>query len=172
MIYLEDSSLKKKQAWERKSIILHRIVWNGKRRSFLTVKEQKLVLFHSIEKAKSFSEKEKLFLEKEIVLYDFTKVIDMADHISNSEDCRILFNTWNFFSDLARTLNEKFIGDLDEKQILKIYDKLSYGCNLEVINEGKEKYSPCFDDDERKKIILILKNGLSILDRGDLRHAQ
>lgn len=84
-------------------------------------------MFHSIEKAKSFSEKEKLFLEKEIVLYDFTKVIDMADHISNSEDCRILFNTWN---------------------------------------------SPCFDDDERKKIILILKNGLSILDRGDLRHAQ
>ena len=84
----------------------------------------------------------------------------------------VMFNTWNFFSDLARTLNEKFIGDLDEKQILKIYDKLFYGCNLEVINEGKEKYSPCFDDDERKKIILILKNGLSILDRGDLRHAQ
>lgn len=148
------------------------VIWYEDEEDGFIVKEQKLVLFHSIEKAKSFSEKEKIFLEKEIVPYDFTKVIDTADHISNSEDCRILFNTWNFFSDLARTLNEKFIGDLDEKQILKIYDKLFYGCNLEVINEGKEKYSPCFDDDERKKIILILENGLSILDRGDLRHAQ
>ena len=148
------------------------VIWYEDEEDGFMVKEQKLVLFHSIEKAKSFSEKEKIFLEKEIVSYDFTKVIDTADHISNSEDCRILFNTWNFFSDLARTLNEKFIGDLDEEQILKIYDKLFYGCNLEVINEGEEEYSPCFDDDERKKMILILENGLSLLDRGDLRYAQ
>lgn len=141
------------------------VIWYENDKDGFMVKGQKIALFDSIENAKTFSGKEKILLENEIVPYDFTNVIDVAEHISDSEDCRMLFKTWNFFSDWAKTLNEEFIGDFDQEQILEIYDKLFYGCNLSVINEGEEQYYPSFDDDEKGELILILKDGFSILEK-------
>lgn len=144
--------------------ILYVIWYEDDEDGFIT-EDQKLILFDSIEDAKIFCSKNKIFPENEVVTYDLTNVLDMAEHISNSKDCRILLNIWNLFSDLAKTLNEEFMGDFDQEQILEIYDKLFYGCNLEVINKGEEEYYPDFNDDEERTIILILKNGFSILDK-------
>lgn len=125
--------------------------------------KQKLITFDSIEKAEFYSEKQGISLQSETARYDLTDVIALAGRIKTSEDCRMLLNAWHFFSDLAKTFGEEFLGDSNEQQILNLYHKLFYGCNLKAMNQGEEEYTPDFDEDERERLADILRSGLSIL---------
>lgn len=100
--------------------------------------KQKLITFDSIEKAEFYSEKHGISLQSETAKYDLTDVIALAGRIKTSEDCRMLLNAWLFFSDLAKTFGEEFLGDSNEQQILNLYHKLFYGCNLKAMNQGEE----------------------------------
>lgn len=140
-------------------------IWYSDDEDGFVVEGHRLVTFESIDDAKVFAEKRHILLESEIAIYDFSNVIELIGQIDDSKNCRTIINMWNLLSDLAKTLNEEFMGDSDQEQILDIYNKLFYGSNLKVISQGNEEYYPSFDDSEREKCISIFINGFSILDK-------
>ena len=124
------------------------VIWYSDNEDGFVVEGHRLVTFESIDDVKLFAEKNHILLETEISTYDFSNVIELIDQINDSKKCCTIINLWHFFSDLAKTLNEEFIGDSDQEQILEIYEKLFYGSNLKAVNQGKEKYHPRFDEKE------------------------
>lgn len=119
-------------------------------------------MFFNIEDANIFAEKEKISFEK-VVTYNLSDIIGLIGNVDSSENCRVLIDTWNFFSDLSKSLNEKYIGDLDDETMIDIYNKLFYGCNLKLLKN--EEYHPIFDDIEVHTCSEIFLSGLSILKK-------
>lgn len=141
------------------------LIWYDNQEDGFMAESQKLITFDSIGETEAFCREHRILLESGTTRYDFTNVIAGADRIRDSEDCRTVLNAWNFFSDLAKTCGEGFLGDSDQGRILEIYHKLFHGCNLKAMNPGKEEYTPDFDEDERKELASVLRDGISILDK-------
>lgn len=141
------------------------MIWYSDNEDGFLLLKQKLLMFVSVDEAKSFAEKQGVLLEAEITVYDFSNVIGLINRIESSESCNMLTNAWNFFSDLAKSLKEDFIGDSNEGLTIDIYNKLFYGSNLNVLKKDDEDYHPIFDDEETKKCMSIYYNGLSLLDK-------
>ena len=97
-------------------------------------------------------------------LYDFCKVSAIQIEAETSfdfdsidyEDCNVLIDLWNISSDLAKTLNLLFIGDMDN--MIGIYKKLLYGCNLPALNNSKKKYNPEFSNSEIIELNNVVSN--------------
>lgn len=148
--------------YKRKSIFL---IWYSDNEDGFLVSEQGLLMFTGIGEAKSFAKKREILLESEVTVYDFSNVIELIKGIDCSENCHILINIWNFFSDLAKSINERFIGDFDDGLTIDIYNKLFYGINLKALKKDDKEYHPVFNEEEIQRCISIYDNGLSILDR-------
>ena len=140
------------------------LIWYSNGEDGFLLLEQKILMFKDLNEIKKYAEKQGFLLETEITVYNFSNIIDLINNIKLSENCHTLLDAWNFFSDLAKTLNEVFIGDSEEELIMDIYDKLFHGSNLKVLKRDEE-YHPTFDYEERQKCVSIFLNGLSILDR-------
>ena len=69
----------------------------------------------------------------------------------------------NGFFKIEKKLNEEFIGDYNDEEIIDIYNKLFYGSNLELLKN--EEYHPSFNVDEKHKCWEIFESGLSILNK-------
>ena len=76
---------------------------------------------------------------------------------------KIVKDTWHLFSDLSKSLNEEFVGDYNDEEIVDIYNKLFYGSNLKLLKN--EEYHPSFNVDEKNKCLEIFQSGLSILNK-------
>ena len=150
-----------KVIYENKDFFL---IWYSDMEDVFLLLNQKKLIFKNLNDVKKFIEKQDFLLEEEITVYDFSNIIDLINHIELTESCHTLFNAWNFFSDLAKTLNEVFIGDSEEELIMDIYDKLFYGCNLKELKIDEE-FHPTFDYEEKQKCVSVFLNGLSILDK-------
>lgn len=70
---------------------------------------------------------------------------------------------WNIFSDLARSVNCKFLGDNSDGDVEGIYQKLFYGCNLSAIRKDGETFSPEWNESEKRRLVEIFNNGFKIL---------
>ena len=140
------------------------LIWYSDIEDTFLLHEQKLLMFKNLKDIKIFAEKQGFLLEEEITVYDFSNIIDLINHVELSENCCTLFAAWNFFSDLAKSINEEFVGDSDEELILNIYDKLFYGCNLKALKRDEE-YHPKFDYEEKQKCVSVFLNGLAMLDK-------
>lgn len=139
------------------------LVWySGKEDGFL-VSGQRLFVFSSVEDADRFAKKEKISFEAEEITYDFSDIPRLTGKEESPENCRIFIDTWNFFSDLSKSLNEKFIGDFGDETTNTIYNKLVYGCNLKPVRT--KEYHPVFDDNAIHIYSEILLNGLAILKK-------
>lgn len=138
------------------------LIWySGEEDGFLLFQQQ-LCIFCSVEKANEFADKERIRFESETTIFDLTNLIELIEHIEASQNCRTLIDTWHFFSDLSKSLNEKFLGDVDEEEIIGIYNKLFHGSNIELLKQ--EEYHPGFNEDEEDKCSEIFQSGLSILN--------
>ena len=80
-------------------------------------------------------------------------------------NCSLFLNYWNLFSDIAHSINCKFIGDSREEHIRHIYEKLFYGCNI-LLKENEEPYRPKWSKKEKCLIASVMKNGFKILSKG------
>lgn len=139
------------------------LVWySGKKDGFL-VSGQRLFVFSSVEDADSFARKEKISFEAEEITYDFSDIPRLTGKEESPENCRIFIDTWNFFSDLSKSLNEQFIGNFGDETTNTIYNKLVYGCNLKPLRT--KEYHPAFDDSAIHMYSEILLNGLAILKK-------
>lgn len=90
------------------------------------------VSFFSVEEANTFADKEHIIL-KGNNSFDLSEIIELINNVEISQNCRILIDIWHFFSDLSKSLNEEFIGDYNDEEIIDIYNKLFYGSNLELL---------------------------------------
>lgn len=140
----------------------HYLIWyNGEEDGFLLFQQQ-LCVFCSVEKANEFADKEQIRFETETAVFDLTNLIELIKHTESSQNCRTLIDTWHFFSDLSKSRNEKFLGDVDEEEIIDIYKKLFYGSNIKPLKN--EEYHPSLNEDEENKCSEIFQSGLSILN--------
>ncbi|MCI9323412.1 MAG: hypothetical protein HFH81_09180 [Lachnospiraceae bacterium] len=139
------------------------VIWyTGDDDGFLLL-DDRLLVFSNEEEANAFAQEKSIFFEKGVVIFDFTDILELIFNIESSKNCRILINAWNFFSDLSRSVNVKFIGDKNEDIILDIYNKIIYGCNLEILKN--DKFCPEFNDKETDICLEIFQSGLSMLDQ-------
>lgn len=139
------------------------LVWYSGHEDGFLVSGQRLRMFSSVEEADRFAGEEKISFEAEETTYDFSALPGLTGREEPTEHCRIFIDAWNFFSDLAKSLNEEFMGDSGDKTADTIYNKLFYGCNLEPLEA--EEYHPVFDDNEVRIGSAVLLNGLSILKK-------
>lgn len=110
-----------------------------------------------------------LFFCTENSLYDFCKVCKINIKSETEFDFSFIvysdysdfINKWNIISDLAGTLHLSFLGDSDE--MLLLYKKILYGCNLPTLNKSGKAYTPEFSINEKKQIDALIKNMESIL---------
>ena len=122
---------------------------NGKIRSFASEEETRL-----------FANREGYYLDDEIALISSDTLLSFG---REEIDCNFILTYWNIFSDLARTVNCKFLGDNSDGDVEGIYQKLFYGCNLSAIRKDGEIFVPEWNESERKRLAEILDNGFKIL---------
>lgn len=75
----------------------------------------------------------------------------------------IALEFWNFFSDVAYSVGEKFWGDEKEDSINNLYAKLFYANNLPSIRGNGELYIPEWKDHEKRLLQIIIDSGMQIL---------
>lgn len=139
------------------------LIWYSSDKDGFLIFDQRLLVFFSVEEANIFADREHIIFEKDITVFDMSDIIGLINNVEISQNCRILINIWHFFSDLSKSLSEKFMGDIDEKEIIDIYNKLFYGSNLKLLKN--EEYHPVFNVDETLKCSEIFQCGLSILNK-------
>lgn len=145
----------------------HYLIWySGEEDGFLLFQQQ-LLVFCSVEEADEFADKEQIRFETETAVFDLTNLMELIKHTESSQNCRTLIDTWHFFSDLSKSQNEKFLGDVDEEEINGIYIKLFHGSNIELLKN--EEFHPRFNEDEEHKCSEIFQSGLSILNKLDFK---
>lgn len=139
------------------------LIWYSNDEDGFLLFDQQLLVFFSVEEANTFADKKHIIFEKGITVFDLSEIIELINNVEISQNCRILIDIWHFFSDLSKSLNEEFIGDYNDEEIIDIYNKLFYGSNLELLKN--EEYHPSVNVDEKHKCWEIFESGLSILNK-------
>lgn len=139
------------------------LIWYSNDRDGFLLFNQRLLVFFSVEEANIFADKEHIIFEKDITVFNLSNIIELVNNIEISQNCRTLIDIWHFFSDLSKSLNEKFMGDVNEEETIDIYNKLFYGSNLKLLKN--EEYHPSFNVDETYKCFEIFQSGLSIINK-------
>ncbi len=139
------------------------LIWFSDDIDGLLIENQRLLVFSSVDEAKIFASNEHIVLENGITDYDLSHFTELINNTGISKNCGMLIDIWNLFSDLSKSLNEHFAGDDEDEETIDIYNKLFYGCNLELLET--EEYHPNFDDDEKNKCYEIFKSGMLLLDK-------
>ena len=97
-------------------------------------------------------------------IVDIDNLIDKINNVTESGICKELLDIWNILGDMAKSTGAMFRGNFDDELTRDVYEKLFYGSNLRVINQGMEEYHPIFDEEETEVCISVFRNGLDILD--------
>jgi hypothetical protein len=96
--------------------------------------------------------------------YDYDKVSRLLSVKKRTIkiECKVILDIWYLSLDMARSTNISFYKDGDDMtdEILTVYNKLFYGCNLPAIKGDGENYFPIWSDEEMNIIYNILENGL------------
>lgn len=136
-------------------------IWKTDSADEFETKERKVILFESVDEAADYlSNKKMRFRSSEITTYDLDWFIENCI-CSEYGDCKAILLYWNMFSDMAKSVKTKFLGD-DEKNN-KIYDKLFFGNNLPTVTPDGKHYEPIWSNAERKSITAILSEGVEIV---------
>ncbi|WP_129692226.1 hypothetical protein [Gottfriedia acidiceleris] len=119
--------------------------------------------------------------ETENLLFDYAKAknIQLMDNNINSISIDYAINWltrknpiiksvyfldyWNHISDLASSVGENFYGDEREESINKVYEKLFWGNNLPTVTPKGKKYKPTWNNEQRKILVDIVKDGIRII---------
>ena len=149
------------------------LIWYSNDEDGFLLFDQQLLVFFSVEEANTFADKKHIIFEKGITVFDLSEIIELVNNVEISQNCRILIDIWHFFSDLSKSLNEEFIGDYNDEEIIDIYNKLFYGrasdgdClkTVPFLLLKNEEYHPSFNVDEKHKCWEIFESGLSILNK-------
>lgn len=159
------------------------LIWftdeNGNIKDGVISSKNKIISFKTKELAIIYSDKFKFNLynknDKEIGLHDFD--IIKKFNVNSSKSLNIyhyLLIAWNIFNDFCQSLNVKktneFVSLMYEnkkrsyKHISKIYDKVFWANNLDVLTPEGRFYAPIWKKSEIKMLKRIIKYGLEIFE--------
>ena len=82
---------------------------------------------------------------------------------STTEGCSGALNMWNILADAAASVHEEFLGDSRDDDVMSLYDRLFYGCNISVIRGDGEEFHPAWSDDEERLFRAVLSEGRALL---------
>ncbi len=119
--------------------------------------------FSNIGSVKIFAQQNNAILNDEIteILCDKTILFDWYNINYNN-----ILTFWNIISDIAITLNRKFLGDCNNEIITRSYNKLFYGCNLPAIKGKNDDFIPKWTKNEKEILLKVINDGLNILIDG------
>ncbi len=78
-----------------------------------------------------------------------------------SDDCKMIIDLWNLYSDISSFLNIEYVGNLQDDLTIKVYDKLVYGSNIKLLKH--DEYHPSFDNEEIHRLNNVLDDGYLIM---------
>ena len=121
-----------------------------------------LVNFETVDAVKLFAKHNNIVLvDDEVTEILCDKIMEI--NLYSGIDCDSILTFWNIITDVASTLNKKFLGDVRNEDINDLYNKLFCGCNLPAIKGDAEDFVPSWVVEERKLLIKIINDGLNIL---------
>lgn len=94
------------------------------------------------------------------LLHDLNIVASWLETDNETVDCKNFLITWNLFEDVSRSVQGIF--DADRKKTKKIYNKLFWGDESNILIPEGESYIPSWTKRELKIIREVLGGGLSL----------
>lgn len=129
---------------------------------FVLNSEGRIEIFKTEIDVREFLQKKQMKPGEKVTFFDCDELGTMNyEHI----DCSKVLDFWNIITDISYSVNEDFIGRTKSEEILNIYDKLFYGCNLPASNRMDEKYVPEWSAKEQMMISNVINDGLRIIEK-------
>lgn len=130
----------------------------------VVVEKNKILIFASMQEILAYSKTKNIDIVIDaITLYNFDKITLWLSKYKNEKIiCHEILNIWNFFTDISKSLNIKFIGNNKDKITNKIYNKLFWGSNLPSVTPKGKFYIPIWRKSKRKKLAKILTEAMLI----------
>ncbi len=94
------------------------------------------------------------------LLHDLDIVASWLVATNETVDCKNFLVSWNLFEDVSRSVDGNF--DADRKKTKKIYEKLFWGDETNILTPEGESYIPTWTTRELKIIREVLGKGLSL----------
>lgn len=141
----------------------HYCLWYSEYHDLFLVENNKIIYFKS--KSELMKKYENVFdICNEIIIMDVNEITQLEE-IDYYKNCDLLLDFWNNMSDLAKSLKFNFYGDIKEKNIDIVYNKIFYGTNPPSLNQTNKTYIPDFNKSETKIISKVISNGLLLINR-------
>lgn len=136
------------------------LIWYTDENDGFLSKLSKPITFMDKNKLEQYANSETIRLESEFTIYDFNIIKKWIENTLAPIDCESILDVWNFFSDLLKSVNYTFKGDLDIDNTVDVYNKLFYGLNLPIMQKNGEQYNPNWDEKDIQKLKEILLDGI------------
>jgi hypothetical protein len=126
-----------------------------------------IAAFPDADKAVAYARKRKHKLQPALDPLDLLTVSAWAGSRSTRlPDASLLYRSWNFFGDVASSLEkaDSYLGY--DEEWLPIHQELFWGCNMPGISQSAERYEVDLSQAETRQLRLIMKSGLEIFQQG------
>lgn len=143
------------------------LIWISNEEDSVVVEAGGLVpTFQHIASVEAYSDVNHYSLEREEpILHDLDWVAAWTRAPDAPVDCQKALAAWNFFSDLAKSINESGICfDQLDKRFPSIYDKLFWGSNLPAMTPNGKHYEPKWSQVELTALAEVLSTGLAMFE--------
>lgn len=132
---------------------------------YVITKECKILFFNTINELKLYEQRNNIIIKKdEEIQYNLDKMILWCGDKKNINcGCEEILNFWNICSDVAKSIQEHFIGD---KPIYDdLYEKIFSGNDL--FSNNPVPHTTLFDFSEKELINIkkIIRNGIEIITK-------
>ena len=94
------------------------------------------------------------------LLHNLDIVASWLETTDETADCKNFLVAWNLFEDVSHSVSGNF--DADRKKTKKIYEKLFWGDETNILTPEGESYTPSWTKQELKIIREVLGEGLSL----------
>lgn len=124
----------------------------------------RILIFQSQQQLYFYAKENNLIFQDDITGLSVDIAVDWLKKESNNIDCKYFLDFWNIIGDLAYSVHDSFYGNGENDLIIKVYNKLFYGNNLPSIKGDGEDYYPTWSKEEVDVLILVVKDGLRIVN--------
>ena len=124
-------------------------IWYSNDEDLFWLSDNKILFFKSIEQIRLYCERQGLYVEEGVSVYDFNTLLDWLKGLHSQINCEYLLRIWNIISDFSHS----------------IYEKLFFGNNLPGIKLTNQKYCPTFSQIEQQLLVELFKKGINIIEK-------
>jgi hypothetical protein len=141
------------------------LIWISNEKDHVVVGDAGIVpIFRDAEAIDAYADRNGYKLEsEEPVLHDLDWVVAWVSEPTLPINCNEALAAWNLFSDVARSVHERW----DDFRVLDsdlpiVYNKLLWGSNLPSLTPTDRRYDPQWSPEERRALSRVLTAGLEM----------